>query len=214
MRTGLTWTFGFPRGLVSVILPNETSLQQESKWLFKIRQNPEKDCYFYPDSAELLIRRRRRGVMDGYQGLGLLAGIGLFLGFMALILWWSISQERQKAELAHAERRRTLERGIPLPDAEVARCKALGWIGTAVPVASLGTAAGVTALLVPPRLPEPSIGGLVAVWTACGAAAVAGVVAAIVRLRTDSVRIASGVVPDDEPGAAADGGGTTAFPDP
>jgi hypothetical protein len=118
------------------------------------------------------------------SGILFLIGGALTLGFLSLIIWWGIRHEQRKAELIHTERMIALERGIPLPDAEIARCRALGWIGVVVPVVSLGVAIGATALLVPPRISSPSLGGLIAVWSASAAAAVAAVIAAIVRLRS------------------------------
>ncbi|MCS7020713.1 MAG: hypothetical protein NZU63_02660 [Gemmataceae bacterium] len=122
------------------------------------------------------------------MGFELLVIGGIVLAALLVLVWWGIRYEQQKATLIHTERRLALERGVPLPDAEVARCTALGWIGTVVPVFSLGVAAGVTFLLVPPHTPEPSLGGLLAVWSACGVVAVSGVVAVVIRLRSAPVR--------------------------
>jgi hypothetical protein len=123
----------------------------------------------------------------------ILVTVIITMGFFALLMMWAFRQERHKTELAHAERKMALERGMPLPDAEVARCKALAWIGATVPVASLGVPSGVTMLLVPPRLSEPSVVALVAVWMACGSTAVVGVSAVVLRLRQypDSSKIAT-----------------------
>jgi hypothetical protein len=149
------------------------------------------------------------------SGLVLLAGGALVLSFFALLMWWVIRHEQLKADMTHAERQTALERGIPLPDAEVARCRSLGWIGVVVPVASLSMAAGVTALLVPPRLPEPSVGGLVAVWAVCGAVAANGVVAAVLRLRSRTGAASTVGSPDAAPGTsdASDGGGNVSSRD-
>jgi hypothetical protein len=120
------------------------------------------------------------------SGLIIIGGGTLFLGFVSMLVWWAFRHEQRKAEMTHAERQTALERGIPLPDAEVARCMSLGWIGVVVPVASLALAVGATALLVEQSSSEPSDAGLVAVWSACGATAVSGVIAAILRLRGTS----------------------------
>lgn len=121
-----------------------------------------------------------------YLEMVLLAGGALVLGFVTLLMWWIIRHEHRKAAMTHAERQTALERGIPLQDAELARCRALGWIGVIVPVASFSAALGATALLVPPGTTDPSVGSLIAVWSSCGAAAVCGVIAAIARLRNVS----------------------------
>ena len=130
------------------------------------------------------------------SGTMILIGGVLLLGFFTLVVWWGLRYELRKTELAHIERKIAMENGLPLPDAEIARCRALGWIGATVPSSSLSLAVGATALLVPPRIPESSLGVLIAVWSACGVVAVSAVIAAIMRLR--SAPVAKPVTPPSD----------------
>ncbi|HMO36822.1 MAG TPA: hypothetical protein PKA06_12335 [Gemmatales bacterium] len=104
----------------------------------------------------------------------------VFLGF---IIWFVLKQEAKKHQLQHEERKLSLERGLPLPDGEVSRNRALGAMGILVPLGSLGAASGVTALLLQQNSLENSERALIAVWTACGLVAACGVMAVVARLR-------------------------------
>lgn len=134
-------------------------------------------------------------------GIMIFATGALALGFFSLLAWWGFRNENRKAEMTHLERQTSLERGIPLQDAEVARCRSLGWIGAIVPVVSLSLAVGATALLLKQGTSESNVVGLVAVWTACGAVAVAGVVATVVRLQQTS-QVSTGGNPNGDLDAA------------
>src|SRR5262245_2852426 len=81
--------------------------------------------------------------MDFFSMVASLGGTAAvcFLGY----LWYR--HEAGKREQTHAERLRALESGQPLPDADIARALAVGFIATLVPVASCGAAVGATAMV-------------------------------------------------------------------
>jgi hypothetical protein len=108
---------------------------------------------------------------------GVLTGGGLLILIVTVL---AFRHERRKRELEHIERVKSLEAGLPLPDAEVARAKAAGIATTLIGMAAM-SAAGVGTWLVLPRLEEPQqlIAALGIIW---GCAAGVGVLAALVGL--------------------------------
>ncbi|HMP03487.1 MAG TPA: hypothetical protein PKD86_19290 [Gemmatales bacterium] len=102
-------------------------------------------------------------------------GAGLLILFVALI--GGLLLERRRREMDHLERLKSLEMGIPLPDAEVARVR---WAGLATILlgGSAMVAAGVTSWLVIVRVEEAQqqIALLAIIW---GCAAGVGVVSAM-----------------------------------
>lgn len=104
---------------------------------------------------------------------GAMAGGGLLVVLAALLAY---RHDRRKRELEHTERMKSLEAGLPLPDAEVARARAAG-VATTVIVTSALASAAVGTWLVLPRLEQPPhlIAALGIIW---GCAAGVGVVSA------------------------------------
>src|SRR5204863_339125 len=98
-------------------------------------------------------------------------------------LWLHQRDEAQKREKSHAERMRSLELGLPLPDAQVARSAALGRIGIAVPLATLAAAVTATQLLLPLRDSSAFAWVLATVWVVCGIVGIVALQATIARLR-------------------------------
>jgi hypothetical protein len=108
--------------------------------------------------------------------LGVFGGaFGLFalFGGLALIIWVASTadlkkkqmqqeQDMKEREFQHAERLKALERGVRLPDADLAsaraeatRAVAAGLVGGVVPLAMAGTAVGATAIIL--ALAEPHL---------------------------------------------------------
>lgn len=108
---------------------------------------------------------------------GLLAGAG-FLILVVTVL--AFRQERRKRDLEHTERLKSLEAGLPLPDAEVARARAAGLATTFIGLGAMSAAAWGTWLVLP-RVEEPRhlIAALGIIW---GCAAGVGIVSALVGL--------------------------------
>jgi hypothetical protein len=86
--------------------------------------------------------------------LAAVAGILALFGGIALLVWVEARSKVRERELAHAERIKALETGQPLPDAEVARCRAeasrawaAGMTTTFVALGMAGAAVGATALV-------------------------------------------------------------------
>jgi hypothetical protein len=111
---------------------------------------------------------------------------GVFGGMAIIVLptlWFHYRDEAQKREKAHAERMRSLEAGFPLPDAQIARYTALGWIGVGVPVAALAAALTATLLLGLYRESSDVALAIPAIWLCCLGICVVALRAAILRLR-------------------------------
>src|SRR5262245_55515355 len=95
---------------------------------------------------------------------GAMAILAIFSG-VALLIWVVNKAEAQKTErehekakreqeLAHAERMKALERGLPLPDAQIAQARAErirarwgGIVAVAVPLGSMAMALAFTAIV-------------------------------------------------------------------
>jgi hypothetical protein len=109
-----------------------------------------------------------------------------FCGGAAVIFlplaWLVFRHEALKREMSHAERMRSLEVGIPLPDAQVARFGALRWIGVGVPLAALFAAVAATWFLVPLRESGLFLGMLGSVWVTCGVVCLVALPATLARL--------------------------------
>lgn len=112
---------------------------------------------------------------------GAAALLALFGGIALLMLIDGRGKAKER-ELAHAERMRALERGQPLPDAEVARATSdasRAWArGLSAAVASLGmagAAVGATALLVERDEPRTLLPLLCVIWGVCGLVALVAV---------------------------------------
>jgi hypothetical protein len=102
------------------------------------------------------------------------------------LMWLAYRDLARKREKSHAERMRSLELGIPLPDAQVARFGALRWIGIGVPLASLSAAVAATWFLVPLRESGLFLGVLGTVWVTCGVVCLVALSATLARLRESS----------------------------
>jgi hypothetical protein len=100
--------------------------------------------------------------------VGNVIGISVFFGGIAVLVWLDQRGKTRRRELEHLERMRALELGRPLEDAEVARYKALGAIGVAVPIASLSAALVGTAFAFGFKEPEYRYKALVVIWLICG----------------------------------------------
>jgi MFS family permease len=92
---------------------------------------------------------------------------------------------------------RSLELGLPLPDAQVARYAALGWIGFGVPIAALVASCAATYWLAHFQEGRDLVWALVAIWISCGAICVVALLATIQLLRESPAFTRSAVV--DEP---------------
>jgi hypothetical protein len=111
-------------------------------------------------------------MMDSFLMLGFgVFVILLLVVFGGLAIWLSVKSEDRKRELAHAERIRAIECGYTLPDAAVARNRAVGWIGAGVPAVSLAIAAWVTWVVLGPGTSSGSHWVLALVWSVCGVTA-------------------------------------------
>jgi hypothetical protein len=115
--------------------------------------------------------------------LVLLATFGGIAVIVLPALWFHYRDESQKRESVHAERMRSLELGIPLPDAQVAQSTTLCWIGAGVPLGALGAALFATWLLRGQSDSPPGAGSLAAVWISCGAVGVVALSVTLARLR-------------------------------
>jgi len=119
-------------------------------------------------------------------GLIGVAGLAVFLGGIALLVWIDGRNKAQERQLTHAERLKSLEMGQPLPDAEVARARAasqrawaVGLTATLVPLGLAGTAVATTALVFHAAAPRVHVPLLCVIWGICG---VVGLVAATTAL--------------------------------
>jgi hypothetical protein len=120
-----------------------------------------------------------------WVGLGGASVIVLMMVFGLVVVWIDQRGKTRQREIEHTERMKSLELGRPLQDAPVARAKALGNIGVAVPVTAFVCALLATAALVAAK-EVPLIPTSGAIW---GSAAVASLVTAVVtagRLKADA----------------------------
>jgi hypothetical protein len=98
-------------------------------------------------------------------------------GIMAIFFWGGIALcvrfdqqgKTRRRELEHIERIRAIELGRPLDDTVIARYRALGAVGVAVPIASLSAAAIGSCFALLLHEPEWRFGLLAVVWVVCGA---------------------------------------------
>lgn len=68
-----------------------------------------------------------------------LGGGAVFAG-IAVLVWLDQRGKTQRRRLEHVERLKAIEAGVSLPDAEVARCQALGAVGVAAVISSMSAA--------------------------------------------------------------------------
>jgi hypothetical protein len=132
--------------------------------------------------------------LGGFAGaLGL---FGLF-GGIALLVWvgnkgetekrrLKHDEETQRRQMEHAERLKALERGFPLPDAELAsaltervRAGVAAGIGITVPAVAVGGAVAGTALVLSLARPDDQLPALCVIWACSG---VASLVTTVVSL--------------------------------
>jgi hypothetical protein len=125
--------------------------------------------------------------------------VTLGLGLAALALVFDYRKKAQERELTHVERMKALERGLPLPDAEIARAeaeksraRAAGTIGALVPLFALAASVGSTAIVLAYQrdgdMPIPfatprSTAPLVTIWVVCGVIVTAALILSIRSLR-------------------------------
>jgi hypothetical protein len=129
--------------------------------------------------------------MDIAFSLLLLVGLVAFALVALLARTYYVLESRRK-EQQHLERMKSLELGLPLPDAEIARAKAesnrssvTGAIGILVPLAAMCGAAGTTALLLAKEHPVSfQLPLLCTVWGVCGLISVVTVVLSLIALGT------------------------------
>lgn len=99
-------------------------------------------------------------------------GWGVILGSISLCVYFDQQGKTRRRKLEHAERMRALELGRPLDDAAVARNKALGAIGVAVPIVSISGAVVGSCVALGIEMPWRLAAFLVN-WIVCGAVCVA-----------------------------------------
>ena len=97
---------------------------------------------------------------------------------------------------------RALELGRPLEDAEVARYKALGAIGVAVPIASMSAAMIGTSFVFMFQEAEYRYKALVVIWLVCGVMGLISFPAVIKRLKEPNAKPL--IPPDPEQPAAVE----------
>ncbi len=117
-------------------------------------------------------------------------GIVGFFGGIALLKWIEDRGNAREKELAHIERLKALELGQTLPNAEVARLKAIGsraWaVGLTtlfVPLGMAGAAVGATALTFQRAEPGIHLPLMCVVWGICGLVGLIAVCLGLAALR-------------------------------
>lgn len=106
------------------------------------------------------------------------------IGTLVTITLWVWIDQRGKTErrkLEHLERMKAIEHGLPLNDAEVARARALGAVGVAVPIAALSGGAIATGLLL--IKPEIAMIPLIVLWPVVGVVSLVSTVLVVGPLR-------------------------------
>jgi hypothetical protein len=134
----------------------------------------------------------------------------LLLGWVSL-LWYR--HESRKRELKHTERMKAFELGLPVPDAEVARANAAGFLGVAVPLIMIGGALLASNLAL--HAPADSFVALglqtkdvfVPVWLFSGAVSLMAVFGSLRVLRRSHAHKGFGCHHDQHPGEALEGRG-------
>ncbi len=117
------------------------------------------------------------------MGLTMALAYLVFFGGIAVLVWLDQRGKTQRRHLEHTERMRALELGRPLEDAEVARYKALGAIGVAVPIASMSAAMVGTSFVFVFQEAEYRYKALMVVWLVCGVLGLISFPAVIKRLQ-------------------------------
>jgi hypothetical protein len=140
----------------------------------------------------------------------------LVVSFALVVLL--LNHRKKRRELSHTERMKALEVGLPLPDAEVARARAVAMIGTLVPLFTLVAAIGATALSLARLgdamfgMPAPQLGPILAtVWTVSGIVIVTTVVLCIRTLRRLPKEPPPSLEPPSKPVVAEVAAGSEAF---
>lgn len=111
------------------------------------------------------------------------AGVAVFIGGIAVCVWFDQRGKTRRRELEHAERMLAIEHGRPLDDAAVARSKALGAIGVAVPVVSLSAGAMGSFVALAFKDPWFQFAAFAVNWVICGAVALVVVPTVLMRFR-------------------------------
>jgi hypothetical protein len=142
------------------------------------------------------------GVVSGALALG-----GLF-GGLALIVWVASRADLQKKQLLqerevkerefqHTERLKALERGVPLPDADLAaaradtaRAVAAGLVAVVVPLVMVGTAVGATVIILALAHPALHLPLVCTVWGVNGATSMVALSLSLTALRRRTPRAA------------------------
>jgi hypothetical protein len=142
------------------------------------------------------------GVVGGALALG-----GLF-GGLALMIWVASRAELQKRQLGqeremkerefeHAERLKALERGVPLPDADLAAARAdtawavaAGLVAVVVPLVMVGTAVGATAIILALAQPALHLPLVCTVWGVNGLTSIVALSLSLAALRRRTPRAA------------------------
>ncbi len=96
------------------------------------------------------------------------AAVAVLFGGIALLVWLDQRGKTRRRELEHVERMRAIELGRPLEDAAVARTKALGAIGVAVPVVSISGAVVGSCVALAMSEPLWRFGAFFVTWVSCG----------------------------------------------
>jgi hypothetical protein len=111
------------------------------------------------------------------------AGILAFFGGIALCMWVESLAKAKAREQEHSERMKALEMGQPLPDAEVAKARAAGTVGTLVPLIMVGGAIGATFLILSWADSAWHVPLVCSVWAASGVVCLVTVAASLRTIR-------------------------------
>jgi hypothetical protein len=110
-----------------------------------------------------------------WTGLAGAIGALAFFGGIALLMWIDQKGKAREKELAHVERMKALEMGLPLPDADIARAnadasraRAAALTAILVPLAMAGAAVGATPLVFAHGAPNIHLPILCVIWGVCG----------------------------------------------
>jgi hypothetical protein len=105
-----------------------------------------------------------------------------FFGGIALVMWIDQKGKAREKELAHIERMKALELGLPLPDADIARAnaeatraRAAGLTAILVPLGMAGAAVGATPLVFHSTTANVHLPLLCVIWGVCGLVGLVGV---------------------------------------
>ncbi|MCU0705255.1 MAG: hypothetical protein MUF18_14890 [Fimbriiglobus sp.] len=110
-------------------------------------------------------------------------GVAAFFGGIALLVWMDHRAKHRRREFEHVERMKAIELGRPLEDATVARYKALGAIGVAVPIVAFS--AGLLGSVMALGINEPMWKAVAFCinWVVCGAVPAAVVPIVLQRMK-------------------------------